>query len=221
MEAKDIKKMKLEELIGSLRTFEMHLEEDKAESKKMVAFQGELQQAKEEDDGDLVESMVLLSRNFTQMARKLNKRIKGTYPQNKDMNVFPDPYNASQSANNRNQDTRNKYKGIQCRECGGYGQIQAECANLRKKNSSYVATWSDEEYNEEEDNQDESVALVSLTTTEQYPRNCTTPGTGQPVDTPTNKPIASVTAIGTPDTQTTDEEIGDGEEISDEEVVHS
>ena len=44
---------------------------------------------------------------------------------------------------------------IQCRECEGYGYIQFECANTRKKKSkAKTSTWSDEESNgsQEEDN---------------------------------------------------------------------
>ena len=37
-----------------------------------------------------------------------------------------------------------KNKKIQCRECEGFGHIQAECANtLKKKNKSMNSTWSD------------------------------------------------------------------------------
>ncbi|MDD0213341.1 hypothetical protein PSY81_23325, partial [Shigella flexneri] len=39
-EAKDVRKMKLEELIGSLRTFEMNLDEEKGDKKSTgIAFQ--------------------------------------------------------------------------------------------------------------------------------------------------------------------------------------
>ena len=37
-EAKNFETMKLEELIGSLRTFEMELEKDKKQRKRTVAF---------------------------------------------------------------------------------------------------------------------------------------------------------------------------------------
>ena len=44
---------------------------------------------------------------------------------------------------------------IQCRKCKGYGNIQSECVNNRKKMSkAMTSTWSDEESDEsqEEDN---------------------------------------------------------------------
>ena len=61
-----------------------------------------------------------------------------------------------------NNEPTNKSKGIQCRECEGNGHIQAECANTRKKNKSYTATWSDEEYEEREEPFSKVMVLVSL-----------------------------------------------------------
>ena len=77
-EAKNLETVKLEELIGSFRTFEMELDEDKKQ-RKIVAFQVELQQGEEEEDDDLFESMALLTKKFNQVARKMNKRLKCTY----------------------------------------------------------------------------------------------------------------------------------------------
>ena len=56
--------MKLEELIGPLRTFEMELDENKKQRKRTVAFQVEPQQVEEEEGDDLAESMALLTKNF-------------------------------------------------------------------------------------------------------------------------------------------------------------
>ena len=63
-------------------------------------------------------------------------------------------------------------KPIQCKECGGYGHIQVECANT-KKNLSFLATWSDDELedykgDEEQDNQPITLEVVSL-----IPEPCT------------------------------------------------
>ena len=50
----------------------------------------------------------------------------------------------------------NTNKGIQYRECEGYGHVQAECANtLKKKAKAMSSIWSDEESEssrEEDDN---------------------------------------------------------------------
>ena len=57
-EVKNFETMKLKELIGSLRTFEMELKDDKKQRKRTVAFQVEPQQVEEKEGDDLVESML-------------------------------------------------------------------------------------------------------------------------------------------------------------------
>ena len=52
-------------------------------------------------------------------------------------------------------ETKKSGKGIQCRECEGFGHIQSECVNtLKKKGKSLKTTWSDNESDdsEEDDN---------------------------------------------------------------------
>ena len=89
-EAKNLETMKLEELIGSLRTFEMELKEDKKQGKRTTTSHVEPQQVEGEEGGDLVESMALLTKNFNQVARKMNKRLKGTY-QSKNITFSSNP----------------------------------------------------------------------------------------------------------------------------------
>ena len=50
-----------------------------------------------------------------------------------------------------------------CRKCGGYGHIQVECANTKKKNRSYMVTWSEDksEHDKEVEN-NEHVAFITL-----------------------------------------------------------
>ena len=93
-----------------------------------------------------------------------------------------------------------KSKGIQCKECEVYGHIQVECANTRKKNKSYIVTWSDEESEEREEAFSDVIVLVSLTTIED-----------PPTDAATNV-VSSLVVIA---------ESSDDEEIYDEEMVHS
>ena len=120
-EAKDVQKMKLEELIGSLRTFEMNLQEGKKEKKNIgIAFQADTVEAT-----DFEESMVLLSKNLNEAVKRFRKKNRNNIG------------GSEASAQN---------KGIQCRECEGFGHIQSECANTaKKKGKSFNAMWSDED----------------------------------------------------------------------------
>ena len=65
--------MRLDELMGSLRTFEMNLDQNK--KGKETAFQAELQKLTvEKDTGDpqvLVESFALLTKNFNRILKRV------------------------------------------------------------------------------------------------------------------------------------------------------
>ena len=67
--------------MGSLRTFEMNLEEEKGDKKsKGIAFQAESrdEQAEEHgEDDDTAETMALMSKNFNKVLKRFNKNNKG------------------------------------------------------------------------------------------------------------------------------------------------
>ena len=41
----------------------------------------------------------------------------------------------------------NKIEGIRCRECGGIGHLQVQCANTFMKKKAMQSTWSDDDSN--------------------------------------------------------------------------
>ena len=146
--------------------------------------------------------MALLTKNFNQVAINMNKRLKGTY-QTQNMNFASNPSTTPFKVNRFsgvNIEPTNKSKGIQCRECEGYGHIHAECANTRKKNKSYTMTWSNEESEEREEPSSEVMVFVSLPTTKD--------------------PLASA-ASHAASFLMADAKSSDDEEISNEEMVHS
>ena len=61
-----------------------------------MAFQVEPQQVEEEEGDDLTEFMAFLTKNFNQVARKMNKRLTGTY-QTKSANFAYNPFTVSLS----------------------------------------------------------------------------------------------------------------------------
>lgn len=133
-EAKDITVLKLDELIGSLITFEMGFREDDLVKRKEIAFAAESKVA-ESGNGlqkELLETVALITKNFSKMLKGYNRRNYGNH-------------NARDNQRDRSSDSSHqRQKKIQCHECQGYGHIQAECANtLKKKNKSYVTTLSD------------------------------------------------------------------------------
>lgn len=122
-EAKDISSMKLDELIGSLRTFEMRLK-DSGTTSKEIAFSVE---SSKESVGatshkEILESMALMTKTFTRVLRKFNKKGGADGNSSKEMHH-----------KKRSDGFQNRNKKIQCHECQGFGHIEAECANTLMK----------------------------------------------------------------------------------------
>ena len=127
-EAKDFGKMKVEELMGSLRTFELNQQIKKKskqnlsnEKSKGIAFNASENIVSHDENDD---EMVLLAKNFQKFMKSGgNKKFFSKNPKgNISGNIPSKPF----SSNNK--------KGIKCRECEGFGHTQSECANTLKKN---------------------------------------------------------------------------------------
>ena len=54
----------------------------------------------------------------------------------------------------------NKLEGIRCRECGGIGHIQAQCANTLMKKKAMQSTWSNDDSTDSIDEEDLVGGLV-------------------------------------------------------------
>ncbi|KAA0033544.1 gag-proteinase polyprotein [Cucumis melo var. makuwa] len=157
-EAHDITTLKLNELFGSFRTFEMATADRESKKVKGIVFisthVGE--KAVSDTEANMDESIALLTKQFTNALRKL-KNTKAT-----GMNAqTSNPYRRRKGddttrRNNENSDRRSdgyikKKKGdiriFRCRECGGVGHYQPECPTyLRKQKKNFRVTLSDEEY---------------------------------------------------------------------------
>lgn len=158
-EAKDISTMKLEELMGSLRTFEMNDEHHNPEPKTHgIALKANLDNNHGlTEDEDLARTISLLAKNFGKFMKRMNNNTRRSVSE-----TVSDSSQNRSNANEISTDLNVKAKGIQCRECHGFGHIQAECANtLKKRNKSYnTRTWSDED-SEEEDIIDNFLAFTA------------------------------------------------------------
>ena len=105
----------------------------------------------EEDDDD---ELALLTKNFKKFLKKVDKSSKFG-------SSFPKMFKGKNSS--KKSYCSNKKKRIQCRECEGYGHIQSECANTRKKKSmAETSTWSDEESNRSQEEDDMVSNLVAF-----------------------------------------------------------
>ncbi|KAH9763597.1 Integrase catalytic domain-containing protein [Citrus sinensis] len=144
-EAKDLNTLPLDDLIGSLISYEEDLAAEKGleEKKKSIA----LKASKHESDGESEpddEELVMLARRFRKFFKKTGER-----------------------RNFRNfKNHREKKEAITCYECKKPGHIRSECPLINKlKKKAMVATWDDseEESSDEEGSQEVSnLALMAI-----------------------------------------------------------
>ena len=74
-EAQDICNMKVEELMGSLQTFEMAIC-DKADKKKSIAFNVNTEKSQDEDNESITDDLVMLGRQFNKVFSKMDWKSK-------------------------------------------------------------------------------------------------------------------------------------------------
>ncbi|KAH9671428.1 hypothetical protein KPL70_017374 [Citrus sinensis] len=144
-EAKDLNTLPLDDLIGSLISYEEDLAEENGheEKKKSIA----LKASKYESDGESEPD----DEELAMLARRLRKFFKKT----------------GERRNFRNfKNHKEKKEAITCYECKKPGHIRSECPLINKlKKKAMVATWDDseEESNDEEGSQEVSnLALMAI-----------------------------------------------------------
>ncbi|KAA0039138.1 gag-pol polyprotein [Cucumis melo var. makuwa] len=159
-EAQDITTLKLDELFGSLVTFEMAITNRESKKGKGIAFKSPYEQEttvnQSDNEVNQDESIALLTKQFFKMARKL-----------KSMNTAEitvktgrhDGENSIRKVNDfsyrRNSDYGKKKEDVgrsfRCRECEGFGHYQAERPTfLRRQKKNYYATMSDDDFDDAE-----------------------------------------------------------------------
>ncbi|KAH6803852.1 hypothetical protein C2S51_032099 [Perilla frutescens var. frutescens] len=125
-EDKDIKSIRLDELMGSLRTLEINLENEDSSSRNRV----------------------LITKNFNRMLKRANKQSSRKFNNRRQLSG-----NTLQERDSNNDQKEyqqpNSRRGTQCRECDEFGHIQVECANILKRNkNNYNVSLSDDDSKE-------------------------------------------------------------------------
>ncbi|XP_073016618.1 uncharacterized protein [Primulina eburnea] len=178
-EAKDTSKMSVEDLISSLRTFEMNLDMQRKDKGKTIALQTSndsynelLQISQEVNDSDLCEDSISFNtKKFGDYLKRIREKKKDTQP-SKHSSL---PEKSQRLPAKLPIQTRNEGKGqfksrksdsVQCRKCQGFGHYANECANRLRKSKGYNASLSDEESDLEEKSTDEDnqTSLTALLT---------------------------------------------------------
>ena len=146
-ESKDVDVMSLDELLGSLQTFEACMK-PKAKNKGLA-----LKVVKEASSSEDDEEMALLVRKFRKFMRK-GARPSGNFSRDKEVKKsFTPPHVRSGHAKGN--------KKVQCFKCKKFGHFASECpsgdSRKDKKGKAMAATWSEDDVSsDDESSSDES-----------------------------------------------------------------
>jgi hypothetical protein len=161
-ESRNIKELKVEELVGSLQTHEVNHFQPK--KNKGLA----LKIAKNTDDSSDEESMD--DEELAMLARKMRKFFKpknGSFRNQNNKTGEKFKYD-SKGVNQGRADLGKKDKttnGVKCHECGGIGHIRIDCGNLKRaKGKAFNTTQSDESDKEDpEETLEDGVNYLAFT----------------------------------------------------------
>jgi hypothetical protein len=127
--------MKIEELVGSLQTYELSLPPvKKLKTIALKASKKRVEASFEDDSEEEEKAVAMLAKNFRRLMR--DDRFKKKF--------FEKMKKASREAEPEEEEKKDS-KGPRCYECSGFGYTRADCGNFKKgKGKAYNVTLSDE-----------------------------------------------------------------------------
>jgi hypothetical protein len=133
-ESKDLEEMKIEELVGSLQTYELSLPPvKKLKTIALKASKKKVEASFEDDSKEEEKAVAMLDKNFRRVMKddrfkkKFSEKVK----------------NAPREAELEEEEKKDP-RGTRCFECSGFRHIRADCRNLKKgKGKAYNVTLSD------------------------------------------------------------------------------
>jgi hypothetical protein len=151
-ESKDLEEMKIEQLVGSLQTYELSL--SLVKKLKTIALKASKKkvEASFEDDSEKEEKDVaMLAKNLRRLMR--DDRFKKKFSEKMK--------NAPREAEPEEAEKKDP-RGPRCFECSGFGHIRADCGNLKNgKGKAYNVTLSDEWEEEEPPESEKFLAFMA------------------------------------------------------------
>ena len=119
-EAQDICNLKVDELIGSLQTFEMGISDNVDKKNKSIALVSNTEEeCKEGDEEKISEAIAMLGRQFNKLIKRIDPKSRSNVK-----NISSDisrSYDSSRRT--KSEEKGNQSRGIQCHGCEGYGHI--------------------------------------------------------------------------------------------------
>jgi len=134
-ESKDLEEMKIEELVGSLQTYELSLPPvKKMKTIALKASKKKVEDSSEDDSKEEEKAVAMLAKNFRRLMR--DDRFKKKF--------YEKVKKAPREAEPEEEEKKDP-RGPKCFECSGFGHIRADCGNLKKgKGKAYNVTLGDE-----------------------------------------------------------------------------
>ena len=129
-EAQDISILQVDELIGSLQTFEMTLNERSEKKNKSISFVSSTEIEDEESEADFVgeflDALALLGRKFNKAFKRFDRKSKPNVS-----DKLPENYRKVDNARGlgfrrkeKDEERPSRSRGFQCHECEGFGHIK-------------------------------------------------------------------------------------------------
>jgi hypothetical protein len=129
-ESQDLSTMKVDELIGSLQTFEMAFDERPEKKLKNLAFTSK----EGHSDESIAEAIAFIAKKVNKTLNKVQAKWRTNVP-DKVLDIKP---------HRRVKDENNYYKKKRCSECEGHGHNKHECPNyLRLEKRGMKSTLSE------------------------------------------------------------------------------
>ena len=138
-ESKDLNEIKVQELIGSLQTYELSLPNQRKSKSLTLKTIYERVKAHDSSDEDVVEKDVAyLAKNFCKFLKFKNSGKFG------DKGKFTNSGKEKKDFKKREGQEFQSTQGVTCFECNGHDHFKKECPNyLRSKGKTYATTLSD------------------------------------------------------------------------------
>ncbi|KAM1814243.1 hypothetical protein ACFX11_027929 [Malus domestica] len=170
-ESKDLNTYKLEQLIGSLQTYESDFTEVK--KGKNVAFKVNNEKVNEDSFENLTQDEFSLltkqARTFLKLRRSRGREHRNNFDSNSKVSRSRDVSHGNSSKFVRLGEKKSSNDRDKCFECQGYGHHAHECANTLKKlkdekNKAKTSTWSDSDSKKDTafEDDDEVVAFIGI-----------------------------------------------------------
>jgi len=132
-ESKDLEEMKIEELVGSLQTYELSLPPVKKLKTIALKVSKKKVEASSEDDSEEEEKVVAM------LAKNFRRQMRDDHFQKK---FYEKVKKAPREAEPEEEEKKDP-RGARCFECSGFGHNRADCGNLKKgKGKAYNVTLS-------------------------------------------------------------------------------